>query len=80
MADTSLKKNSNKTGTKTAAKVSLGSAVEKAVTGSFNGVPEITFEEVLVTDQYVVPALRRGLAVLRLFRHDRTERIDWLGV
>ena len=48
MADTSLKKNSNKTSTKTAAKESLGRAVEKAVTGSFNGVPEITFEEVVV--------------------------------
>ena len=30
-----------------------------------------TAEKAVDTDQYVVPALRRGLAVLRLFRHDR---------
>ena len=71
MADTSSKKNSKKTSTKTAAKESLGHAAGKAATDSFKGTPTITAKEAVDTDQYIVPALRRGLAVLRLFRHDR---------
>lgn len=71
MADTSSQKNSIKTNAKTEAKGSLGSAAEKAATGGLKGTSTVRAKEAVDTDQYIVPALRRGLAVLRLFRHDR---------
>lgn len=59
MADTSSKK--------TTLKHSAGRVVTSPVTSA----PVQAEKGGVDTDQYVVPALRRGLALLRLFRHDR---------
>ena len=59
MAAMSPKKNTIKSNVRSAGKSGVKSS----------GLP--TAEKAVDTDQYVVPALRRGLAVLRLFRHDR---------
>ena len=59
MADKSPKKNTMRSG------------LERALKTGVKSTPVSLAKKAVDTDQYVVPALRRGLAVLRLFRHDR---------
>ncbi len=59
MADMSQKKTTPKT------------SAGRVLTTPATSAPAPSDEAGVDTDQYVVPALRRGLALLRLFRHDR---------
>lgn len=52
-------------------KSTMRSSVKSALKTGIKGTPVSLAKKAVDTDQYVVPALRRGLAVLRLFRHDR---------
>ena len=52
-------------------KKTMRSSAKSALKTGVKSTPVSLAKKVVDTDQYVVPALRRGLAVLRLFRHDR---------